>query len=139
MEVTPTVYDFPIDVNESHIDALGHVNNVVYVQWVQDTATAHWTSAATQEQIAGLAWVVLRHEIDYLKPAFAGDRLVARTWVGEDKGVRYERFVEIVRPADDAVLVKARSQWCALDKTTMRPKRVDPAVRARFVEKIEGA
>jgi acyl-CoA thioester hydrolase len=136
MEEKPILYEYPIAVLPEHIDGNGHVNNVVYVQWVQETATAHWLSAATPEQQEATAWVVLRHEVDYSKPAFAGEQLVARTWVGEDKGVRYERFVEIVRPADHAVLVRARSVWCAVDPVSFRPKRVDREIRARFVESV---
>ncbi len=136
MEEKPIVYEYEIDVQAVHIDANGHVNNVVYVQWIQEAATAHWSAAATPEQQESTAWVVLRHEVDYLKSAFEGDRLVARTWVGEDKGVRYERHVEIVRPADETVLARARSKWCAVDPASMRPRRVDKAIRAQFVEPV---
>ena len=130
----PIVFEYRITVTGAHIDRLDHVNNVVYVQWVQDATHAHWEAAALPEHKTGLVWMVLRHEIDYHKSAFKGDELVARTWVGEDKGVRWERFVEFVRPADGAVIARARSQWCTLDKTSLRPRRVDPAVRAPFVE-----
>ncbi len=134
MKEEAIVFEQPITVRPEHIDLMGHVNNVVYVQWVQDAATAHWLAAATPEQKETIAWVVLRHEIDYLKSAFVDEALLARTWVGEDKGVRYERHVEIVRPADGAVLARARSFWCAVDPVRFRPKRVDKDVRARFVK-----
>lgn len=127
------VYEHLIDVVEADIDGNGHVNNVVYVRWIQEATAAHWRASSTPDQSAAWAWMVLRHEIDYVKAAFAGDKVIARTWVGDDKGVRWERFVEIVRPADGAVLVRARSVWCALDRATLRPRRVDAAVRARFL------
>lgn len=130
----PIVYEHALTVEAAHIDDNGHVNNVVYLLWVQDAVRAHWRSAADPAHQASLAWVVLRHEIDYLKPAFEGEAVVARTWVGADKGVRYERYVEIVRPADGAVLARARTEWCALDRATLRPRRVDKAVRAPFIE-----
>lgn len=136
MEERPLIYEHRIEVVESHIDGNGHVNNVVYLQWVQDAVAAHWKAGATPDQQAAIAWVVLRHEVDYLKPAFAGELVVARTWVGDDKGVRYERWVEFTRPADGAVLARARSEWCALDRATLRPKRTDKTVRARFVETL---
>ncbi len=115
------------------IDDLGHVNNVVYLQWVQDAAAAHWMHAATAEQRASVVWVAVRHEIDYKSPAFAGEELVARTWVQEWTGVTSERHTEIVRPADGALLARARTVWCALDPGSQRPRRVEPAVRERFV------
>lgn len=134
MSDQPFVFEHPITVPAAAIDTLAHVNNVVYIQWVQDASAAHWLAAASPEMRGAYVWVVLRHEIDYLKPSFEGDALVARTWVGEDKGVRWERFVEVVRPRDGAVIIRARSQWCLLDRASMRPKRIDPAIRRCFVE-----
>jgi acyl-CoA thioester hydrolase len=112
------------------IDEQGHVNNVRYVQWIQDVAVAHWQHAATAEQLAQVTWVVLRHEIDYLRPAFAREELVARTWVGRAGAVKSERFTEILR--DGQVLVRAKSLWCALDAKTLRPRRIDDAIKEKF-------
>src|SRR5438105_2966053 len=69
------VFELPISVQPEDIDTMGHVNNIVYLRWVQDAATAHWMAAATEEQKAEYAWVVVRHEIDYLRPAVLGDEL----------------------------------------------------------------
>lgn len=128
----PHVCEMPIEVAPHHIDVLGHVNNVVYVHWMQEVAVCHWRAAATEREQASLVWVALRHEVDYSKAAFDGDSLTARTWIGNTKGVRYERFTEIVRPADGARLVRARSEWCALSADTLRPQRVNPEVRDIF-------
>ncbi|SDK17258.1 acyl-CoA thioester hydrolase [Catalinimonas alkaloidigena] len=125
-------YTHPILVQPNDIDAMHHVNNVVYVRWVQETATAHWQAAAPAELQRTVAWVVLRHEIDYRRPAFLGEQLEARTWVGEATATTYERFVEIWRLADQTLLVQARSLWCPLHLKTGRPRRVDAALRAPF-------
>ncbi|HZT43280.1 MAG TPA: thioesterase family protein [Chthonomonadaceae bacterium] len=130
--VTPVVYELPLKVTEDDIDARGHANNVVYLRWVQEAATAHWRAGATARQQEDYAWVVARHEIDYLASALAGDDLVARTWVGEAAGARFERFVEIWRPQDDRLLARARSVWVALDGRTGRPRRVDSDLQRRF-------
>ena len=128
----PVVYEMPIEVTGEHADAPGHhVNNVVYVQWVQQVAIAHWTSAALPEQQAAVAWFVLRHEIDYLKEVFAGERLVARTHVGPSRGAKFERFVEILRE-DGTPVCRARSVWAAIDSRTGRPTRITEEMRAPF-------
>ncbi|MCP9494431.1 MAG: acyl-CoA thioesterase [Pyrinomonadaceae bacterium MAG19_C2-C3] len=119
-------------VEARDIDVMGHVNNVVYVQWIQDVAVKHWMAKASVEQIASVLWVVVRHEIDYLRLAFLGDTLTAHTWVGAATAATYERFTEIVRPDDDRIIVRARSVWCPVNAETKRPRRVDAAMRARF-------
>jgi len=77
-------FELPIRVEAADIDELGHVNNVVYVRWVQDAAVAHWNAVAPDSEKARLFWIVLRHEIDYRHAAHLTDRIVARTWVGTD-------------------------------------------------------
>ena len=117
-------------VKPEDIDRQGHVNNVRYVQWIQDVAAAHWLSKATEEQKAEMVWVVLRHEIDYLRPGFENENLTAVTWVGEPSGAKWERFVEIRR--EEQILVKAKSIWVALDSKTLRPRRVDSELKEQF-------
>jgi len=122
-------FELQIVVQPEHIDAQGHVNNVVYLRWMQDAATAHWEAAAPAEHKAMVSWVVTRHEIDYKAPAFVGEELVARTWVGEPSGATWERFIEIRRREDDRLLARGRSIYAALDRATGRPKRVDAELR----------
>ena len=131
-EVVPRRFVLPLQVVEADIDLMGHVNNIVYLRWVQEVATAHWNAAATEQQKADYAWVVLRHEIDYKRPALLGEALEARTYVGEASGAKFERHVEIWRIQDNQLLAKARSVWAALDAQTLRPRRVEPALRERF-------
>ena len=122
-------FQIEIVVQPEHIDAQGHVNNVVYVRWMQDAATAHWEAAAPGELRSMVSWVVTRHEVDYKAPAFVGEQLVVRTWVGEPSGATWERFIEIRRAADDRLLARGRSVYAALDASTGRPRRVDAELR----------
>lgn len=125
-----TPYDHPVTVDAGDIDELGHVNNTVYLRWVQDAATAHWSVLASEEEKASLLWIVLRHEIDYKRPAVEGDEITARTWVGEASGLRFIRHTEIRR--DGTVLARARTTWCPIDRETQRPRRVPASIRERF-------
>jgi acyl-CoA thioester hydrolase len=122
-------FTLAIVVAPADIDGQGHVNNVVYLRWMQEAATAHWDAKATAELKARVNWVVTRHEVDYKAPAFAGERLVARTWVGQPSGATWERFIEIRRMADDRLLARGRSIYAALDPATGRPRRVDTGLR----------
>jgi len=130
----PVVFAMPVRVAPADIDELGHVNNVVYLRWVQEVATAHWLAEAGADLVAAVKWVVLRHEIDYRRPALASDELLARTWVGGASGTRFERHVEIVRASDGVALAQARTVWCPVDAHTGRLKRLDPSVNDRFRE-----
>ena len=132
MSQVPEVYELEIAVQPEDIDQMGHVNNVVYLRWVQEAATAHWTAAAAPEDQASLVWVVVRHEIDYLRPAMPGDTIVARTWVGQASKIKFDRFVELRRASDRMVLAKARTVWCPIDTRTGRPVAVSARVRERF-------
>ena len=111
---------FPVSAED--IDAQNHVNNVAYVKWIQDAAVSHWFSATTEIQREKLTWIVTRHEIDYKKPAFENEEITVQTWVGEPTRVSWERFTEIKRGAD--LLVKARSVWCLIDRSTSKPTRI---------------
>ncbi|MDH3735080.1 MAG: acyl-CoA thioesterase [Gemmatimonadota bacterium] len=120
-------------VTEDDVDTLGHVNNVVYVQWIQDIAGAHWRALAGPELVDSVAWALLRHEIDYKRAAYPGDELTVRTWVGTATPVRYERHVEIVDPKE-RLLVKSRTVWAPIDRATGRLRRLDVSAHEPFYE-----
>jgi acyl-CoA thioester hydrolase len=127
------VFELTFTATPEHIDELGHVNNAVWVQWVQQVAVAHWDSLADPRHRDAYFWVVVRHEVDYLRPAHEGDRVIARTWVGDaPKGARFDRFVEFTGP-DGRPCVRAKTQWAIIDKASGRPIRVPPEVVAPFV------
>ena len=125
-------FELPIRVEAADIDELGHVNNVVYVRWVQDAAVAHWNAVAPDSEKARLFWIVLRHEIDYRHAAHLTDRIVARTWVGTATRLRFERHTEILRADDRSLLAQARTVWCPIDAATRKPTPVSAEVRTRF-------
>ncbi len=125
-------FEMRIQIKPADIDQLGHVNNVVYLGWVQDLAIAHWFARAPEADQAALLWVVVRHEIDYKRPAFLGDEISGRTWVGPASPRTFERLTEFVRVSDQRVLAQARTIWCPIDRQTGRPTDVSPEVRERF-------
>ncbi len=122
------MFQLDLTVSPADIDDLGHVNNVVYLRWVQDVARGHWAHAARAADRERLGWVVTRHELDYKAAAFLGDQLIGRTWIGATTPVTCERFVEIRRPRDDRLLAASRSIWVPVDRATGRPKRIDASV-----------
>ncbi len=134
MEVSLPPFQHPIAPTPADIDSLGHVNNVVYVRWIQEIAVAHWQAAAAPEDQDALLWVVLRHEIDYKRPALLQDELLGMTWVGSASLLKFERHTEILRAADGQVLVKARTLWCPVHRQTGKPTPVRAEVRAAFAE-----
>jgi acyl-CoA thioester hydrolase len=122
-----------ITAGPDDIDELGHVNNAVWVRWIQDVATAHWNEVASPEHRDAFVWVVIRHEIDYLRAVGPGETVTGRTWVSEaPKGARFDRHVEFVGE-DGKPRVRARTTWAILDKATGRPLRVAPEVAEPFL------
>ena len=132
--MTNPVFEMRLTAGPEHIDELGHVNNAVWVQWIQQVAVAHWEAVADAAHKDSYFWVVVRHEIDYLRAAHQGDAVTARTWVGEaPKGARFDRHMEFVGE-DGKVRVRAVTQWAIIDKASGRPIRVPPEVIAPFVD-----
>ena len=121
-----------VPVLPADIDEQNHVNNTVYLRWVQDVATAHWKSLAGAESQAAIGWVVLRHEIDYKMPASRGDEILLRTWVGQASRLKFERFTEIRRKSDHQLLAQARTLWVPIDVHTGKPTRVSAELRSQF-------
>jgi len=116
-----------------HIDELGHVNNAVWVQWIQDMAVSHWQALAPPEHQAIHVWVVTRHEIDYRGNVGAGQSVVGETWVlGLPRGARFDRIVRFTG-ADGKVKVEAKSTWALLDKASGRLLRVTDEIAAPFL------
>lgn len=126
-------------VAAADLDAQAHVNNVVYVRWVEDAAIAHWEVLTTPDIRATVGWVLLRHEIDYRRPAVLGDEVIVRTAVGHLAGVTFERHTEIRRTRDGVVLAQSRTLWCPVDPRSGRPRRVDAALRALFSSAVREA
>ena len=116
-----------------HIDVMGHVNNAVWVQWVQDMATAHWDAAADPAHVAGFVWLVIRHEIDYRGNIAEGETVEGDTWIdGEPRGAKSIRRVDF-RDSQGKVIVSASTTWAMLDRESGRLARVRPDIIAPFI------
>lgn len=122
-----------------HIDELGHVNNAVWVQWMEAIATAHWEAVALPEYRAAYAWVVTRHEIDYRGNVSAGEQVTARTFIpAGPSGARFDRRVDFSN-AEGKVIVSARTTWVMIERANGRIKRVPREVAAPFMDDATGA
>lgn len=127
-----TPYDMPIKVLSSDIDMMGHVNNTIYLRWVQEAATEHWDQVAHEDDHGQMVWLITRHEIDYKRPAFEGDKLIARTWVGYYEHHKCERFTEIIRESDNRILASVRTLWCPISLETKRTVRLTEEQIGRY-------
>ncbi len=116
-----------------HIDELGHVNNAVWVTWIQDMSTSHWRAVADADHVAAYIWVITRHEIDYRGNIILGERVTGRTWVeGTPRGARFDRRVDFLNDAGK-VMVTAKTTWAIIDRARGRIIRVPDEVAARFI------
>ncbi|MES2567048.1 MAG: acyl-CoA thioesterase [Bacteroidota bacterium] len=125
-------FERPITVNEKDIDENGHVNNIVYLKWVQDIASAHWNSVATDHMKTDLLWVVSRHEIDYLKSALLNTKLFALTWVTDPRGAQSDRYVNICEVGTGIIIAKIKTTWYLLDAHSKRPKKIENDIATVF-------
>ena len=117
-----TPFEIEMIVSEKDIDHLNHVNNVVYLQWVQDIATKHWNQLKDGHDTSNYVWVVIRHELDYSGQATLNDVIKIKTWVGETTGIKSIRHVAFYK--GERLLVKAKTFWCLVDAKTLRPRRI---------------
>ena len=124
------VFAWPLRIESADIDENGHVNNVVYVRWLQDVGTAHWGARFSDEERRPWSWVGLRHEIDYFRPLFPGDAVQALTWVGDAAGARFDRFVRIEGP--QGLCAQGRTEWCLVKADTLKPARIPPGMVERL-------
>ena len=121
----------PVSIHPADIDHMGHVNNSVYLRWVQDAVIDYWRSIAPPEAVAKHLWVALKHEITYRKPTFLQDAVVAEVFAEKVQGTR-AFFRTVLRRGED-VLSEVTSCWCCLDAATQRPARLAREVVSRFL------
>ena len=126
---TATPFRVDLQIRKDDIDELGHVNNIVYLRWVQEAAQKHWRRLSEGSPEADAAWVVLRHEIDYHRAVVAGDRVHALTWVGETGPVKSIRHVTI-RDASERLVAESKTVWCLVDRRSGLPRRIPPGIRS---------
>ncbi len=128
MPISP-IYSKTIHIPESAIDENGHVNNVTYVQWMQDIAVEHYASiGGIEAQGADSTWVVREHKIEYFLPAFLNEEIEIKTWVENIRRVRSLRKYEFTRTSDGKTLVKGETDWVFVDVKTGSPRAVPEAV-----------
>jgi acyl-CoA thioester hydrolase len=128
-----SIYTKAYIIPEDAIDENGHVNNVTYVQWMQEIAVEHYASiGGIQAQGPDVTWVVRSHRIEYLLPAFIGEEIEIRTWVENIQRVRSLRKYEFVRKADGKTLVKGETDWVFVDIQSGRPLAIPEDVISIF-------
>jgi len=128
-------YTQEFEVQPHHCDVQNHVNNVVYVQWIQDAAIAAYNSRGYSRETDAqhTIWVVRRHEVDYLAPAFMGDKIRLTTWVESGKLTTFSRRTEFIRLGDEQLLCRARTEWCYFDVDRNRPIKIPIELKAAFL------
>ncbi|MEM1294791.1 MAG: acyl-CoA thioesterase [Verrucomicrobiota bacterium] len=128
------IFRYVFTVPESALDENRHVNNVVYVQWMQDVATLHFQSRVGEKamQATGPTWFARSHQIEYLKPAFAGDSVVALTWPASYRRVRCFRHYQFLRASDNELLAQGETDWVYVDGITGKPKRIPNDITSRI-------
>lgn len=125
------IYEYDIDVAADDIDEMGHVNNAVYLKWVQAAVLGHWRRLAPKDVAAAHRWVALKHEISYRHPAFLNDHVVVKVVVQKLLGAR--AFYKTMINHGDDVLAEVESCWCCLDSATRKPVRLARHIVARFL------
>ncbi|MBI6118074.1 acyl-CoA thioesterase [Salegentibacter maritimus] len=132
MTSTPEIFEQSFLVEKRHLDEQNHVNNVQYVQWVQDIAKAHWEARANQKQNLQYFWVVIKHEINYKKQAFLGNEILIQTYVSETSHVKSIRHVIIKNAETKKVLVEAKTTWALMDQEKKRPTKISEELKRIF-------
>lgn len=129
MPAAPHLHD--IAVHAADIDELGHVNNATYLTWVQAAVLGHWRALAPLDAVAAYRWVAIKHEIIYRRPAFLGDVLAAAVVL--ERVRRESAYYETLIHRGSELIAEARSRWCCMDATTLRPARLPQEIVTRFL------
>lgn len=126
------IFEQTITVSKNDLDQLNHVNNVRYVQWVQDIAEAHWLKNAPRTILDHYFWVMLSHHIEYKGEAVLGDELTVKTYVSKSEGLFSIRHVEITNNTKAKLIVTSETKWCFMNTATKKPNRIPPEVAQLF-------
>jgi len=128
------IFTYKLTIPETAVDRNGHVNNVVFVQWMQDAAVRHYEAmgGTGPTQALDATWVVRSHLIEYLRPGFAGELLLVQTWVMDMRRVRSKRGYRFLRLSDEQLLVRGETDWVFVDATSGAPRAVPPEIVGLF-------
>ncbi len=121
-----------IHVQQDAIDDLNHVNNVIYVQWIQDIAKEHWQSKASKELLENCIWVVKSHFVEYKKAAVLNDIIAIKTYIKQSKGALSIRMVEMYDETSNELILSSKTEWVLLDSKSLRPIRVSDEIKDVF-------
>ena len=125
------MFRHPVAIDPADIDHMGHVNNSVYLKWVQEAVVDFWEKVAPPEAVAKHLWIALSHEIKYRRPTFLDDLVVADVIAEKVEGAK-AFFTTVIKRGED-VLAEVKSQWCCLDAVTKRPARLARDIAAKFL------
>ncbi|MBM1107449.1 acyl-CoA thioesterase [Aurantibacter crassamenti] len=125
-------YEKTIVVEQDDLDDLYHVNNVRYVQWIQDISKEHWQKKASKEILEEVVWVVMNHNITYKNAAKLNDTILVRTFIEKSRGAVSIRVVEMFDAKTNALLVRSSTEWCLLNAKTFKPTRISEDIKAIF-------
>ncbi|MGB3790153.1 MAG: acyl-CoA thioesterase [Phormidesmis sp.] len=127
-------YRQDITVPLEAIDENGHLNNVTYIQWMQDIAIAHanHTSCTAATAKTGATWIARSHKIEYLRPAFEGEQLVLFTWIASIRRARSQRKYQFLRLSDQALIAIGETDWVFVNRETGKPQTIPPIVTSAF-------
>jgi len=128
---TAPTYEYPVSITPSDIDDMGHVNNAVYLRWVQEAVVDYWQNISPVDAQEELLWVALKHEITYRMPLFLDDKVEALVTATGTRGSRAS-FSTIFRRGED-IAAEVRSSWCCVDAVTRRPRRITQDIARRFL------
>ncbi len=126
------VLEKKILVSKNDLDDLNHVNNVVYIQWIQKIAKEHWEKLASNEILDNYYWVLLEHQIKYLYPALLDDKIRVKTYIDSTEKIKSSRIVEIYNNDTNRLLVNSRTIWCLINSKTNKPVRIPDEIRQVF-------
>jgi len=118
------IFKKKIVVSKKHLDDLNHVNNIVYIHWILDIAKRHWESLVSSQTLENYHWVLLDHNIKYLRPALLKDKIKIKTFVEKTAGVKSSRVVEIYNDNSQKLLVSSITNWCLISSKTNKPCRI---------------
>lgn len=128
------MHEYRLTVTDNDLDQNNHVNNVIYIQWMQDAAESHGQAAGIIElaEADHGSWFVREHNIIYKLPAMLGDEILVKTWIENIKGFQSLRKYEIKRASDNTLLASAHTNWVYVDKSTAKPKKIPTSFKAQF-------
>lgn len=125
-------YEKVLTVSNNDLDDLNHVNNVRYLQWIQDISKEHWQQFASDQIQSAVVWVVMNHNITYKNAAILGDEIKIQTHIAESRGATCIRVVEMFNAITNQVLLRSKTEWCLLNAKSLRPTRISEEIKKVF-------